>query len=126
MIAYEPTFRTMVLVASVSLGYLSFLVYRVLQGRIDFYDLLMLSTACLLPALFVFWPGFAQALGALAGVAFPFIVMFGSLILVIFIFLHRITVKMHEAERLHRLLVQEVALLRHEKDSGDERPEPRA
>ena len=118
MTHYEPTLQTIILVAVFSLWYMILLVRRTVSGRLDFYDLAMLSTVALLPALFVSWPELAELLGTLAGVAFPFIVMFGTLILMIFVFLHRTTIKMHEVERLNRFLIQEVSLLKHELERG--------
>ncbi len=115
---YEPTLQTMLLVAIFAIWYLIILARRTLSGRLDVYDLMMLSMAALLPVVFVFLPGLADVIGALAGVAFPFVVMFSALILVIFVFLHRITIKLHNLERLNRLLVQEVSLLRHEREAG--------
>jgi hypothetical protein len=115
---YEPTTHTTVLVAIFAAWYLLVLSRRTLTGRLDFYDLIMLSMVALLPAIFVFWPRLAEIVGILAGVTFPFVVMFGVLTLVVFIFLHRITLKLHKLERLNRLLVQEISLLRFERDAA--------
>ena len=112
---YEPTTHTIVVVALVGAWYLMVLARRTLTGRLDLYDFIMLSTVALMPMIFVFWPQVAQILGDLAGVAFPFIVMFGALILTVFVFLHRITLKVYQLERVNRLLVQEVSLLRSER-----------
>lgn len=111
---YEPTPETTVLILTVSIWYLIFLAYRTINGRLDLYDLGMLSMAAILPAVFVLWPEFAVIVGKLTGVAFPFVVMFGALILVVFVFLHRISIKIHNLERLNRLLVQEVSLFKGE------------
>ena len=114
MTEYEPTLQTTILIAIFTSWYLIVLLRRTLSGRLDFYDLLMLSMAALLPAAFVFWPKLAVFIGALAGVGFPFVVMFGALILVVFVFLHRVSIKLHNLERINRLLIQEVSLLRFE------------
>lgn len=115
---YEPTTHTTVLVAVFAAWYLIVIARRTLTGHLDFYDLVMLSMVALLPAIFVFWPQTAKIVGMLAGVTFPFVVLFGVLTLVVFIFLHRITLKLHKLERLNRLLVQEISLLRFERDTA--------
>ena len=71
--------------------------------------LLLLATG-----LFVFLPRVADLVGNFAGVAFPFVVMFGALFFVVFAILHRMTIEMHNAQKCNRLLVQELSLLREE------------
>lgn len=111
---FQPSLQTIIMISAFTLLYLLGLARQTVRGRLDFYDLAMLSMAALLPGLFVFLPRIADLVGAFAGVAFPFVVMFGALFLVVFLFLHRMTIEMHRSQKSNRLLVQEISLLREE------------
>lgn len=82
------------------------------KRQIDLYDLFMLSAVALVPAFFVLFPSATQALTDLIGVAFPFVLLFGILLAVLFVFIHRLTTKVHRLEHDNYLLVQELSLLR--------------
>lgn len=114
MSSFQPSPQTIVLIAAFTLLYLLALARQTVRGRLDFYDFAMLSTVALLPGLFVFLPRLADMVGEFAGVAFPFVVMFGVLFLVVFLVLHRMTIEMHKSQKSNRLLVQELSLLREE------------
>ena len=75
-------------------------------------SIFMLSAVAILPALFIFWPAFANKAASLAGVAFPFVVMFSALLAILFIFIHRLVSIVHRLNADNRLLIQELALLR--------------
>jgi hypothetical protein len=45
-------------------------------------------------------------------VAFPFVIMYGMLFAILFIFIHRLTEKLHRLELDNRLLIQEISLLK--------------
>lgn len=122
MTNFQPTMQTIVLIAAFTLLYLVGLVRQTVRGRLDFYDLAMLSMVALLPSLFVFLPQLADLLGRFAGVAFPFLVMFGALFLVVFFVLHRMTIEMHKSQKSNRLLIQELSLLKSELERIRPRP----
>lgn len=111
---FQPSLQTIILISAFTLLYLLALARQTIRGRLDFYDLAMLSMVALLPGLFVFLPRLADLVGNFAGVAFPFVVMFGALFLVVFLVLHRMTIEMHRSQKSNRLLVQEISLLREE------------
>lgn len=113
---YTPTVETLVAVGAFAVIYLAVLVRRTLAGALDLYDLVALSTVAVVPAAFAFFPGLATMLAELTGVAFPFIVMFGALFVVTFVFLHRLTVNMHKLNQRARDLTQELSLMRAELD----------
>ena len=114
MLEWEPTVNTMVLTAAFCLWYLFLLGRRGLRGNLDLYDMSMLSVIAVVPALFVFVPGLAPLIGALVGVQTPVIVMLGAILIVVFFFLHRMTVIINRLDRRSTLLVQELGLLREE------------
>lgn len=93
--------------------YLSVLLRRTAEHKIDLYDLVMLSAVAVVPTFFVLFPATTQMIAGMVGVAFPFVLLFGMLLAVLFIFIHRLTVKLHKLEHDNRLLIQELSLLRH-------------
>lgn len=106
--------NTLIAIGLFALAYLAFIARKTARQQLDLYDFVMLSTVAVVPAVFVFWPGLAYWLAEIAGVAFPFVIMFGALFLVLFLFVYRMTAKMHRLERDNLLLIQEVSLLRME------------
>lgn len=123
---HSPSANTVILIALFTVGYLTFLLRKILRGRLDLYDLIMLSTVAVVPAAFAFFPGLADLASRAIGVAFPFVIMFGILLFVLFLLVHRLTVHMHRVETKCLLLVQELSLLRldleHSRHPQDDRP----
>lgn len=114
---YVVSSNTYLFVVLFSVVYLAFITVKTARQQLDLYDFLMLSMVAVVPAAFVLWPNIAGWVAEVAGVAFPFVVMFGSLFFILFLFMHRLTVKVHKLERDNRVLIQEAALLRQELDS---------
>ena len=106
------TLQTLISVAAFALGYMFVMVRKTARHELDIYDLVMLSSVAIVPSVFVAFPDVAFLLAKLAGVEFPFVVMFGMLFAILFTFVHRLTVKLHRLESDNRLLVQEVSLLK--------------
>lgn len=109
--------RTMLIVILFALSYLFLLLKKTARQQLDIYDLIMLSTVSFIPMLFVLFPSFADWVAYFTGVAFPFVIMFGLLFAILFIFIHRLTLKLHRLELDNRLLIQEVSLLRQKNKS---------
>jgi hypothetical protein len=107
-----PTLPTLVAIATFAVIYLLFIVRKTGRGTLDLYDMIMLSLVATVPAVFAFFPTIANLISHLAGVAFPFVVMFGILLTVLFLLVHRLTVNMHKMEQRNRSLVQELGMLR--------------
>lgn len=103
--------HTLLAVGIFALVYLMVILRQTARHQLDIYDFFMLSMVALLPVLFAFAPSFANWASKLTGVAFPFVVMFGLLLAVIFIFIYRLTIKVHKLETQNRLLIQEVSLV---------------
>jgi hypothetical protein len=104
--------NTLIVIGLFALAYLAFVARKTARQQLDLYDFVMLSTVAVVPGIFVFWPGLAYWLAEIAGVAFPFVIMFGALFLILFLFVYRMTAKVHRLERDNVLLIQEVSLLR--------------
>lgn len=105
-------FKTIIVVLIFALCYLYFTARETARQRLDIYDLIMLSAVAIVPTIFVLFPNATEHLAGLAGVAFPFVIMFGTLFAILFIFIHRLTAKIHRLENDNRLLIQEVSLLK--------------
>lgn len=114
-----PQVQTIVVVAVFACVYLFYIFRKTIYGQLDLYDLIMLSMVALVPALFTFLPGLALRVSDALGVAFPFVVMFGMLFVVIFVLLHRMTTTIHKLEHRTRSLVQENGLLRYQLDTAE-------
>jgi hypothetical protein len=106
-----PHPQTIVLVVLFAIIYLLVVLRKTVYGKFDLYDLIMLSMVAVVPLLFTLFPDIAALVSQLTGVLFPFIIMFGALFLVVFIFMHRMTARLHMLERQNCSLIQEVSLL---------------
>jgi hypothetical protein len=112
-----PSPQTIALVGLFALVYMLGLLRKAARHQLDIYDVFMLSTVAVLPALLVFVPAISEWIALAAGVAFPFVVMFGMLFVAIFMLIHRLTIKIHRLENHNRILIQEMSLLRSERSS---------
>ena len=106
-----PNTVTVVVISAFAFVYMLILLRKTLAGKFDLYDFLMLSMVAIIPAGFALFPRLAYSLTQLSGVAFPFVVMFGVLFLVVFIFMHNMTARLHKLERQNWALIQEQSLL---------------
>ncbi len=116
------TLQTLIFVAIFASGYMVFMVRKTAHQQLDIYDLIMLSAVAIVPGVFVVFPRTAYWISEIAGVEFPFVVMFGILFAVIFVFVHRLTVKLHHLESDNRLLIQEISLLKQSLEHPMDRP----
>ena len=96
--------------------YLGFLARQLYRGTIDLYDFLTLSMMAIIPATFILLPSFGHALKEVFDVAFPFVIMFSAMLLVLFVIAHHALVRVHALEHKVRKLVQELALQTPESD----------
>lgn len=106
--------QTTIIVSLFAFCYLSFTAVETAKQKLDIYDLIMLSAVAIIPLIFVLFPSFSDWVAKISGVAFPFVVMFGVLFAILFIFIHRLTAKIHLLERCNRLLIQEMSLTKAE------------
>lgn len=104
--------QTILVISVFAIGYLFFLIRKTAHQQLDIYDLVMLSTVAIIPFIFIAFPGIALWVAEISGVEFPFVVMYGLLFAILFIFIHRLTVKLHRLEMDNRLLIQEISLLK--------------
>ena len=116
---YTISLQTIILVAVFAFGYLFFITRKTARQQLDLYDLIMLSTVAIVPGIFVAFPTIAFWLSNIAGVQFPFVVLFGILFVFLFVFVYRLTIKLHILEADNRLLIQEISLLKQTTEQPD-------
>ena len=113
-----PKTETVIFLAIFSLIYLNLLLRRVLRHELDIYDFVLLSSCGLVPVGFAVFPNVAFFLASVVGVKFPFLLIFGSLLFILFFYLFITTRRVNRLERkLFRLIQQhaiDVAKLREE------------
>jgi len=109
---YQPTLHTIIFITLFLIGYLFGILRRVTRHAIDFYDLLLLMSIAIIPSSFVFFPKLADDLARLFGVSFPFVVLFGMLFFIVFVYLYRLVIRSYDNDQRIILLLQELSLLR--------------
>lgn len=109
---FHPSLQTVVFISVFLLVYLVVLLKNAIKNTIDLYDLLILSSIAIAPSIFVFFPNIVVRIARLVGVTFPFLLLFGFLFFIVFVYLYRIVVKINNHNNMNKLLVQELSLLR--------------
>jgi len=104
--------KTIALITFFASGYMFFIIRKTTRRQLDLYDMVMLSSVAFIPVAFAIFPKFANWVASITGVGFPFVVMFGILLAILFVFIHRLTVKIHRLEADSCLLLQELSLLK--------------
>lgn len=120
MMHKSPSPETLTFVLAFLVLYLFFLLKNTLRNKIDLFDLILLSTVALIPAGFVFFSDIAYKLADLIGVAFPFVLLFGSLFFLIFVCLYRLIKRINMLTYKNINLIQELSLLKNELDQKTE------
>jgi hypothetical protein len=111
---YHPTPETCIFIGAFFVVYIALLLRRVVRNRVDLYDFFMLATLGIIPLCFVLFPHFVSRLSRLAGVEFPFLLLFGALSLVTFAMIYRLIRRSNKLRNDVVRLVQEAGVLRHE------------
>ncbi len=111
---YTPQPSTVLFVCAFLILYMAIVTRRALRTGLDVFDWILLSTVAVVPAFLVLFPAIANEISAFIGVAFPFIVSFGFMFFVVFVYLYRLAVRTEEHGKMVVTLVQEIALLRFE------------
>lgn len=109
---YTPHTSTVVAILAFFVAYSAYMVRKTLRGEIDIADLALLAAVGIVPAIFVVAPAWVVQAARFLGVAFPFVLLFGGLFVVVFLGLYRLIVQIHRANARTVALVQELGLLR--------------
>lgn len=116
---HTVSIKTIIIITLFASGYMFFIIRKTARGQLDLYDLVMLSAVAIIPSSFAIFPQFANFLAVITGVLFPFVVLFGTLLAILFVFIHRLTVKIHILESDNRLFLQELSLLKQTVEYAD-------
>lgn len=119
-IGYVPSLSTIIFISFFIIIYISILIRNAIKNHIDFYDLIMLSMVALVPAIFVFFPSLTLYIAKIIGVEFPFLLLFGGLFFILFIYQYRLITKVNFLHKRNILLVQEIGLLNQKLSSMSE------
>jgi hypothetical protein len=109
-----PTLQTTLFLLVFLVTYLVLLLKNANRNTIDLYDMLLLSSIAIVPVLFAFFPKLTIYITKLVGVGFPFLLLFGSLFFIVFVYLYRLVIKINQHHKKNILLIQELSLLKSE------------
>lgn len=112
MVTYIPTINTIIFLVAFVVLFLGYLLRMAIKNKLDLLDFLMLSTVAILPTFFVVFPGFVSQISTWAGVAFPFLLLFGGLFLIVFLMLFNLIIQTKKLRDQSVSLAQEMALAR--------------
>jgi hypothetical protein len=107
----NPHIETIIIIILFSIIYLYCLFRETARQNLDIYDFIMLSTVGVFPMVFAIIPRLAEIISNFIGVKYPFVVLFGVLIALLFIFIHRLTRKIHRLENAYRNMLQDLCIM---------------
>ena len=111
---------SLLFVTGFCLLYIFVLFWNAVSKHLSLIDFLMLSAVALLPVAFEWFPEtFNQLTAVLTNVETPFVLLAGTLFVVVFAFLYRIVVLIENLKQTNTMLVQELSLLRHQAAQGE-------
>ncbi|MBM62047.1 MAG: hypothetical protein CL484_03750 [Acidobacteria bacterium] len=109
-----PTIQTIAFVILFLILYVTLMIKRAAKNKIDIYDLAMLCAVVIVPSFFVVFSGTVHRISHFLGVAFPFVLLFGVLFVIVFLYLYKVIVNANDIAKKSVFLVQELSLLREE------------
>ena len=89
--------------------YLTVIIRNINKGRYDLYDFFFLSSVVSIPFIFLAFPNLMQNLAFHLDVEFPFVIMFGVIFLIVFVYLHRLIGILNKLDYRVRTLAQKAA-----------------
>lgn len=116
MVNYIPTTETLIFVHFFLVAYYVYITRKAIEHSLDIYHLILLSTVALVPYFFVVFPEVFVAAARLIGVSFPFLILFGLLFTIIFVFIFHLLIKIYDQQNKTVLLIQEIGILNHKLD----------
>jgi len=86
------------------------LLKRVSRSSLGLFDFCILSSIAVLPVFFAFFPSIVLWVTHVIGIGFPFLLLFGGLFLVVFIFMFRVILRLNKLEKKLTQFAQEEAI----------------
>jgi hypothetical protein len=91
--------------------YIAFLIQSAARNRMDLYDFCFLSCVAIAPFTIVVFPAVGHCLTKAIGVAYPFVLLFSFLFLVVFAYLHHLLMALNKQKQINTQLIQRVGLI---------------
>ena len=82
-----------------------FFLWELAKLKIEISDFVFLSTLSIIPSIFGFFPHFTKSMSLVLGIEFPFILLFGSLVLILFMIVYRLIRKIRRLEREFKTII---------------------
>jgi hypothetical protein len=93
------------------LAYFVYLLVLVRKKRINLIDFFFNSIMCIVPPIYItFYSKIAKLLLGF-GIETPFLVLFGSFLFLVFLYVSRIVILLHDAEKKQMRMLEEFALM---------------
>jgi hypothetical protein len=108
------SFFSYFIVYGVSFAYFAYLVRLVRLSKIHLIDFFFNLLICVVPPIYVtFYFSIERIISGL-GIKTPFLVLFASFIVMLFLYISRIVIFLHKAEKRQTRIIEELALITHE------------
>lgn len=107
------TFTTKINIIGFCFFYFYYLTKRAKAYKLHVIDYFMLLNVALVPVLFAIFPKYVQQLSNFIGIQFPFLLLFGLLILILFLILLLLCKRIQTLEQKMVVLAQKYALDTH-------------
>ncbi len=95
----EVNQSTQLFIGTFAIVVIFFFLWELASLKIELSDFIFLSTVAVVPVIFGFFPSFSKKMASILGIEFPFILLFGSLILILFLLFYRLIRKIRDIER---------------------------
>ncbi|MBF0280896.1 MAG: DUF2304 family protein, partial [SAR324 cluster bacterium] len=96
---FQPTLHTIIFLSVFVCVYLFVLLRNTIKNSIDLTDFLLLSSVAVIPLFYILTPNFFVFLAKLIGVSFSFLILFGSLSVLAFVYLYRLNLKLNAQQK---------------------------
>ena len=105
---------TYLIVYGVCFAYFVYLVYLVRLSKINLVDFFFNLLICVVPPIYVTFYFTIERVISNIGIKTPFLVLFASFLVMLFLYISRIVIFLHKAEKRQTRIIEELALLSYE------------
>jgi hypothetical protein len=95
----------------VCLAYLSYLVRLVRLSKINLVDFFFNLVICIIPPIYVTFYFQIEVILSDLGIQTPFLILFASFLVILFLYISRIAILLHNAEKRQTRIIEELALI---------------
>lgn len=98
----------------VCLAYLVYLIQLVRLSKINLVDFFFNLVICIIPPIYVTFYFRIEIILSDLGIQTPFLIIFASFLVILFLYISRISILLHHAEKRQTRIVEELALISYE------------